>query len=192
VATYGMTETGSGIVYDGLPLADVEVAIDHFDPAAGSDTDEGQILVRAPMLLRCYRDGDTGRVMGPDGAVSWFATGDAGHLTPEGTLHVSGRLAEVITTGAEKVWPDEVERVLLTHRGVAEVAVWKRPDPEWGERVVAWVVVADADGDGAPDLGSLRELVAATLSPWAAPKELVLVDQLPRTPSGKVRRRDLT
>jgi o-succinylbenzoate---CoA ligase len=188
VATYGMTETGSGIVYDGLPLADVEVAIDHFDHAAGSDTDEGEILVRAPMLLRCYRDGDTGRVMGPDGTVSWLATGDAGHLTPEGTLHVSGRLAEVITTGAEKVWPDEVERVLLTHRGVAEVAVWKRPDPEWGERVVAWVVVA---GDGVPDLGSLRELVAATLPPWAAPKELVLVDQLPRTPSGKVRRRDL-
>jgi acyl-CoA synthetase (AMP-forming)/AMP-acid ligase II len=147
----------------------------------------GEILLRAPMLLRCYRDGDDGRVPGPDGAADWFATGDAGHLDAEGKLVVSGRIADVITTGAEKVWPDLVERILVAHPGVAEVAVWKRPDPEWGERVVAWVVPTH---DG-PTLDELRQMVADGIAPWAAPKELVLVDDLPRTAAGKVRRREL-
>ena len=80
-----------------------------------------------------------------------------------------------------------VERILMAHPGVAEVAVWKRPDPEWGERVVAWVV----PNDGGPTLDELRQMVAEGIAPWAAPKELVLVDDLPRTAAGKVRRRAL-
>ncbi len=100
---------------------------------------------------------------------------------------VSGRIEDVITTGAEKVWPDLVERILMAHPGVAEVAVWKRSDPEWGERVVAWVVPSD----DAPSLEELRQVVADSIAPWAAPKELVLVDDLPRTAAGKVRRRAL-
>ncbi len=185
VATYGMTETGSGVIYDGWPLEGVEIAFR--SPGALGDGAEEEILIRAPMLFRCYRGGDDGRVTGPDGARDWFATGDAGRLDAEGKLDVSGRMADVIVTGAEKVWPDSVERILMTHPGIAEVAVWKRPDPEWGERVVAWVVPA---GDGT-SLDELRELVADGLAPWAAPKELVLVDRLPRTPAGKVRRREL-
>ncbi|MGO8827596.1 MAG: AMP-binding protein, partial [Acidimicrobiales bacterium] len=192
VSTYGMTETGSGLVYDGVPLEGVEVAF----RAAGSATRapgapehgaEGEILLRAPMLFRCYRGGEDGRVTGPDGTSSWFATGDAGHLGPDGRLVVSGRIADVITTGAEKVWPDLVERVLIAHPGVEEVAVWKRSDPEWGERVVAWVVPSD----DAPSLEELRQIVAETIAPWAAPRELVIVDDLPRTAAGKVRRREL-
>ncbi len=195
VVTYGMTETGSGVVYDGVPLDDVELAIAHFDEDEGegeggeggvgdSDGEGGEILLRAPMLLRCYRDGSTGRVLGPDGSKTWFATGDAGYLNADGTLGVTGRIAEMITTGGEKVWPDEVERVLSAHRDVAEVAVWKRPDPEWGERVVAWVVPADV----LPKAEELKDLVAGTLAPWAAPKEIVFTTELPRTPSGKVKR----
>lgn len=192
VATYGMTETGSGVIYDGWPLDEVEIAFR--TPARDEGKDEGvgvdrteEILLRAPMLLRCYRDGDPGRVVGPDGRTNWFATGDAGRLDEDGKLLVSGRMGDVITTGAEKVWPDQVERILSAHPGVVEVAVWKRPDPEWGERVVAWVVPAD---DG-PSLEQLREMVSEGLAPWAAPKELVLVDDLPRTAAGKIRRRAL-
>jgi acyl-CoA synthetase (AMP-forming)/AMP-acid ligase II len=155
-------------------------------PGGGAGAEE-EILIRAPMLLRCYRGGDDGRVVGPDGERAWFATGDAGRLDADGRLVVSGRMADVITTGAEKVWPDAVERILMAHPGVAEVAVWKRPDPEWGERAVAWVVPID---DG-PSLDELRQMVADGIAPWAAPKELVLADDLPRTPAGKVRRRDL-
>ena len=195
VATYGMTETGSGVVYDGWPLEGVEVsfrALPRADGGGEASTDrrpdaEGEILIRAPMLLRCYRDGDDGRVVGPDGRRDWFATGDAGRLDVEGKLVVSGRIDDVITTGAEKIWPDVIERILVTHPGVAEVAVWKRPDREWGERVVAWVVPTD---DG-PTLDELRQMVTDVIAPWAAPKELVLVDDLPRSAAGKVRRRAL-
>ena len=196
VVTYGMTETGSGVVYDGVPLDDVELAIAHFDDGegeggegegGGGEGEGGEILLRAPMLLRCYRDGSTGRVLGPDGSKTWFATGDAGYLNADGTLSVTGRIAEMITTGGEKVWPDEVERVISAHRDVAEVAVWKRPDPEWGERVVAWVVPADV----LPKAEELKDLVAGTLAPWAAPKEIVFTTELPRTPSGKVKRSEL-
>jgi O-succinylbenzoic acid--CoA ligase len=182
VVTYGMTETGSGVVYDGVPLDDVEVALSH------SDSDPAEILIRCPMLMRCYRDGDTARIIGPDGTKTWFATGDAGSVTDDGRLHVSGRLAEVIVTGGEKVWPDAVERVLAPHPDVAEVSVWKRSDPEWGERVVAWVV----PGETPPSLNSLKKLVTESIGPWAAPKELVLVTELPRTPLGKVTRKQLS
>jgi O-succinylbenzoic acid--CoA ligase len=194
VSTYGLTETGSGVVYDGLPLTGVDVALQHGDGTFATEDHHapgspgGEILFRAPMLFRCYRDGSTGRVAGPDGDDSWFATGDAGHFDQGGRLAVSGRIDDVITTGAEKVWPDVVERVLSAHPDVAEVAVWKRPDPEWGERVVAWIVPKD----DAPSLDDLRRVVADTIAPWAAPKELVIVDELPRTASGKIRRRALS
>jgi O-succinylbenzoic acid--CoA ligase len=194
VSTYGLTETGSGVVYDGQPLEGVEVAVRQGDGAfsvSGADggaSQGGEILVRAPMLFRCYRDGTDARAVGPDGERSWFATGDAGHWDSDGSLVVSGRMDDVITTGAEKVWPDVVERVLRAHPDVAEVAVWKRSDPEWGERVVAWVVPVN----DAPSLEDLRRVVSDAIAPWAAPKELVIVDDLPRTASGKVRRRALS
>ena len=184
VVTYGLTETGSGVVYDGVPLDGIEVALSHFDDGSV----EGEILLRGPMLMRCYRDGNAGRVIGPDGTATWFATGDAGSLADDGTLRVSGRLAEVIVTGGEKVWPDAVEKVLASDPGVSEVAVWKRADPDWGERVVAWIV----PGASPPHTDALKELVVHTIAPWAAPKEFVFVDELPRTASGKIRRTELT
>ncbi|HVC15622.1 MAG TPA: AMP-binding protein [Acidimicrobiales bacterium] len=186
VATYGMTETGSGVVYDGVPLDGVEVAIGTGRDAEG---DAGEVLVRGPMLLRAYRDGSDPRVRGPDGRGGWLPTGDGGRLE-NGRLHVDGRLAEVIVSGGEKIWPVPVERAISTHPLVAEVAVWRRPDSEWGERVVAWVVPADPSLP--PSLPELCDLVRQTLPRWAAPKELVLTQRLPRTPSGKVRRGALT
>jgi O-succinylbenzoic acid--CoA ligase len=180
VTTYGMTETGSGVVYDGMPLDGVELRIG--DGELGAD---GEVLVRGPMLLRAYRDGSDPRLLG-----GWLPTGDSGSLDEHGGLSVRGRMAEVIVTGAEKVWPSAVEFVLARHPGVAEVAVWKRPDPEWGERVVAWVVPADPSAP--PGLDSLRAAVSEQIAPWAAPKELVVVTRLPRTSSGKVQRSELS
>ncbi len=191
VATYGMTETGSGCVYHGRALDGVELRIG--DGTLGS---EGEVLVRGPMLLRAYRYGTDGDGDGIDGAGidprienGWFPTGDGGRLDEDGTLTIFGRMAEVIVTGAEKVWPGPVEEVLATHSSIAEVAVWKRADPVWGERVVAYVVVAP--GASLPELGDLRELVADRIARWAAPRQLVVVDALPKTASGKVRRADL-
>ena len=173
--TYGMTETGSGVVYDGVPLDGVDVEV---DPA------DGQIRVRGPMLLRAYRDGTE-----PFDAGGWFATGDAGRWV-DGRLAVDGRLTELIVTGGENVWPAAVEAVLAEHPSVGEVAVSARPDGEWGERVVAWVV--PAAGTPPPTLDALRALVRERLAAFAAPRELVVVPSLPKTAIGKVQRGLLT
>jgi O-succinylbenzoic acid--CoA ligase len=170
VATYGMTETGSGVVYDGWPLDGVGIRI-------GAN---GEIELRGPMLLRTYRFEDD-----PKDADGWFRTGDAGRLSPEGELEVFGRRDDCIRTGGESVWPVAVEAVLRTHPGVAEAVVLGEPDPEWGERVVAVVETNDATP---PTLDELRELVRGVLGPVAAPKQLRLVAALPRTAIGKVRR----
>jgi O-succinylbenzoic acid--CoA ligase len=174
VTTYGMTETGSGLVYGGVPIDGAEVAI---SPA-------GEVMVRGPMLMRAYRDGTV-----PFDADGWFATGDGGHFGPGGKLEISGRLSEMIITGGENVWPVAVERILRQHPGVSDVAVAGRPDPEWGERVVAWVVAAP--NASAPALDELRALVRQQLAAFAAPRELVLVPSLPRTSIGKLRREEL-
>ena len=171
VTTYGMTETGSGVVYDGVPLDGVEVRV------VG-----GEVQLRAPMLLRAYRDGSV--PITPDG---WFPTGDAGAWdAAAGRLRVFGRVGDVVVTGGEKVWPAAVERVLARVPAVGEVAVVGRPDPEWGQRVVALVV--PALGADPPTLDALRTAVRRELPAYAAPRELCLVDALPRTGSGKVAR----
>jgi len=175
VTTYGLTETGSGVVYDGVPLEGVEVVV---DPGSG------EIALRGPMLCRGYRDGTT-----PLDRHGWLATGDAGWLDTTGRLHVEGRLSELIITGGENVWPAAVEAVLSRHPSVAEAAVAGRPDPEWGQRVVAWVV--PRPGVGPPTLEALREFVRDNLAPYAAPKELVVVNELPKTVLGKVPREAL-
>jgi O-succinylbenzoic acid--CoA ligase len=173
-ATYGMTETGSGIVYERQALAGVELRIDDAD----------QIWVRGPMLLRAYRDGTDPR--DPDG---WFPTGDLGALDADGALRVWGRAAEVVVTGGQKVWPAVVERRLRSHPKVADAAVVGRPDPGWGQRVVALVVPADPARP--PGLAELRDWVRAEQGPWCAPREVELVGALPRTPIGKLRRSGL-
>jgi o-succinylbenzoate---CoA ligase len=169
--TYGLTETGSGVVYDGVPLDGVDVRI----------SPDGEVQLRGPMLLRCYRDGTT-----PIGADGWLRTGDAGEWLPDGRLHVHGRRGDMIITGGENVWPDTVEAALATHPGVAEVAVVGEPDPEWGQRVAAWVVPRPEVA--APTLASLRALVAEQLPAFCAPKRLYFTDTLPRTALGKVQR----
>jgi len=177
VATYGMTETGSGVVYDGFALDAVEVRIE-----------AGEVSLRCPMLLRCYRDGTD-----PKTTDGWFATGDAGDLDTSGRLRIHGRLDDVVISGGEKIWPTQVEALLRGHRAVADVAVGGRPDPEWGAMLVAYVVPApeESGGDAARLLAELRELVKEHLASFASPRELVLVAELPRTPMGKIRRTEL-
>jgi O-succinylbenzoic acid--CoA ligase len=172
VTTYGLTETGSGVVYDGVPLDGVAVRID-----------DGEVHLRGPMLLRAYRDGRD-----PKTADGWFATGDMGGWH-DGRLVVHGRRGDMIVSGGENVWPEPVERVLASHPAVADVAVVGRADPEWGQRVVAFVVAAEPASP--PSLDSLRDHVKEQLPSWCAPRQLVLVPALPRTALGKVRRGDL-
>jgi O-succinylbenzoic acid--CoA ligase len=171
IATYGMTETGSGVIYDGWPLDGVEARVT-----------DGEVVVRGPMLLRCYRDGRD-----PKTADGWFRTGDGGTVELDGRITVLGRRADLVITGGENVWPHAVEAAISGHPLVGEVAVVGRPDPEWGERVVALVVPADPGEP--PDLASLRSFAADQLPRYAVPRELVLVDRLPRSSAGKLVRR---
>jgi o-succinylbenzoate---CoA ligase len=171
VTTYGLTETGSGVVYDGRPLAGVDVRLDQ----------RGEIHLRGPMLLRAYRDGHN-----PLDADGWLPTGDLGQWLPDGRLHVEGRRGDLIVTGGENVWPEAVETALGRHPAVLEVAVAGRPDPEWGQRVVAFVV--PRPGAAAPTLADLRAAAKELLPAFAAPRELVVVAAIPRTSLGKVAR----
>lgn len=164
VATYGMTETGSGVVYDRRPLDGVEIRIV-----------DGEIQVRAPMLLRCYRDGRDPKT--PDG---WFPTGDLGTFD-DGLLDVHGRADDLIITGGENVWPEPVEAILRGVPGVRDVAVAGTPDPEWGQVVTAHVV-------GDVSLDALRDAVKAELPGFYAPRRLVRHETLPHTGLGKIRR----
>ncbi|MDH3684261.1 MAG: AMP-binding protein, partial [Acidimicrobiia bacterium] len=173
IATYGMTETGSGVVYDRIPLDGLEIAI-----AA-----DGEIRLRGPMLFRAYRHDPDPFDHG------WFPTGDLGRWADDGLIMVDGRRGDVIITGGEKVWPARVEPLLTALDSVAEAALVGRPDPEWGERVVA--VVVPAAGAAVPSLEELRAAVTGPLPTWWAPRELVLLDRLPRTTLGKVRREGL-
>lgn len=172
VATYGLTETGSGVVYDGVALPGVELRIDH-----------DEILVRGPMVATSYRDGTP--VVDAGG---WLRTGDLGRLD-DGVLTVFGREGDMIVTGGENVHPDPIERRLRQHPAVVDAAVIGRPDDEWGQRVVAVIEVSpDAS---APSLDELRDWVRAELPAWCAPKELEVRGALPRTSLGKVRRGEL-
>jgi o-succinylbenzoate---CoA ligase len=146
---------------------------------------EGEIHVRGPMLFRRYR-GDLQRTTAVlrDG---WLSTGDLGRLAPDGRLTVLGRVDDLVITGGVNVHPDEVEAVLAAHPAVAEAAVAGRPDPEWGQRVTAFVVPRDPGNP--PTLDELRAVVRERLSPAKAPRELVLLAALPRGPSGKLLRR---
>lgn len=176
VATYGLTESCGGVVYDGRALPGTGVRI-----AAESS----EVQLHGQTLMRGYRfDEDaTAAALTADG---WLRTRDSGSLDAQGRLTVHGRLDDAIVSGGEKIWPQEVEAALETHPLVAEVAVRGAPDAEWGERAVAYVVPRDAAAP--PTLEALRAHAAARIARFKAPRELVVVDRLERTALGKLRR----
>jgi len=174
VPTYGLTESCGGVVYRGHPLPGTDVRVS-----------DSELQLRGPTVMRGYRfDPDATRAAFTDDG--WLRTRDAGEFAPDGTVRVLGRIDDAILTGGEVVWPAEVESVLADHPLVDEVAIGKRPDPEWGERVVAYVVPRSADDP--PDLDALRDFVADRIARFKAPRELVLVDAIDRTALGKIRR----
>jgi len=176
VPTYGLTESCGGVAYDGIPFEGTDVRV----------SPTGEIQLSGPTLMEGYR-ADPSATAGAFTVDGWLRTGDLGALDVEGRLIVHGRADDAIQTGGETVWPDEVEAVLRSHPMVADVAVVGVPDPEWGQRVAAWIVPADP-GDP-PTLDELRDRCRDRLARFKAPSELILVDSLPRTSSGKVRRR---
>jgi o-succinylbenzoate---CoA ligase len=178
VTTYGLTETCGGFAYDGIPLDGTEVRLD----------EDGGIEARGPTVMEGYRldGGATDAAFTTDG---WLRTGDLGTIDDAGRLAVLGRADDVIRSGAEKVWPEEVERALADHPKVSDVAVAGRPDPEWGAHVAAFVVPTVIDDP--PSLEELRSHAAERLARFKLPRELHLVPAIPRSATGKVRRASL-
>ena len=175
IRTYGMSETAGGCVYDGVPLDGVRVRIDC-----------GRIVLGGVTLATGYRnppDPD------PFAEPGWFHTDDLGAVDDSGVLTVLGRVDDAISTGGLTVLPQLVEAALATHPAVAECAVFGVADERLGQRVVAAVVVAA--GSAPPTVTELRFHVAQTLDPTDAPREIHVVDELPRRGIGKVDRQAL-
>ena len=194
LATYGLTETasqvatwsvggdGAGRAGSGRALGDARFRI-----AEPDERGHGEILVSGPTVMAGYfrRPVDSERAL----RGGWLHTGDIGHLDESGCLHVHDRRSDLIISGGENVYPAEVEAVLLSHPFVSEAAVYPLADPEWGQRVSAAVVLQP--GRRLAD-DELRDWCATRLARFKLPRTIRFVISLPRTASGKVKRRDLS
>lgn len=179
VATYGSAETAGGCVYDGVPLDGVAVALG----------EGGRIRVGGPTLFSGYVDQpDLTREVLVDG---WFLTSDAGRIDEDGRLAVIGRLDDVVVSGGLNVPGPAVAERLRSHPGVRAAEVLGVPDPEWGNRVVAFVVL-DPSRDPVTVLEpQLRDWVAAAHPRAWAPRQVVVLDEIPLLPNGKPDRQAL-
>jgi malonyl-CoA/methylmalonyl-CoA synthetase len=201
VERYGMTETLMNTAvrarddrrpgYVGPPLDGVDLRLVADDGSTIEDADDetfGEIVVRGPNLFLEYlnRPDATADAL-RDG---WFHTGDLATRAPDGNIRIVGRRAtDLIKSGGFKIGAGEIEGALLEHTAVAEVAVTGEPDPDLGERIVAWVVPAEGTS------ASPRELadhVARMLSPHKRPRDVRFLDALPRNEMGKVQKKRLS
>jgi fatty-acyl-CoA synthase len=143
----------------------------------------GRIFVGSELLFEGYTAGE-----GKEMLDKLMSTGDLGHVDEAGRLFVDGREDDMIVSGGENVFPQEVEELLRAHDAVVDAAVVGVPDEHFGQRLKAFVVTSD-DRDVSPD--DLRNYVRSNLSRFKVPREVQLVDELPRNPSGKIVRREL-
>lgn len=195
---YGMTETSPGatsIPYrtarehlgsSGLPHFFTEVRIVGADGDQADPGETGEIEISGPNVMKEYwlrpdatRDAHHGE---------WLRSGDLGHVDEQGYLVVTDRLKDMIISGAENIYPAEVEQMIMELPEISSVAVVGIPDERWGEVPVALVVLAEGACLGAD---AVREHLGGRLAKYKIPRRVEFVDDLPRTASGKVRKADL-
>ena len=194
---YGMTEASPIVSVSvpwshkvgtvGQPIGGVTVrAFDESDVELSSD-EVGELWVRGPILMRGYykKDSETRAVLTPDG---WYKTGDMGAVDSEGYITITGRKKEMIIVGGENVYPREIESVLDAHPAVAESAAIGRPDPSRGEVVVAFVIL---DEGAEATENTLREYCRNHIAGYKVPRRIVIADDFPRGPTGKILKRKL-
>ncbi len=194
---YGLTETVSGDTFldsdstltklgsVGRPCQYLELDIWDEHGASVPSGERGEVVLRGPKVFKGYwRDPDATNVAFAGG---WFHTGDIGVKDDDGYLYIVDRLKDMIVSGGENIASSEVERVLYEHEAVVEAAVVGRPDDRWGEVPIAYVVSSSAGTT--PD--ELIEHCRGQLAKYKVPKDVVIIDALPRNPSGKVLKREL-
>ena len=195
VEAYGMTEASHQMASNPLPPRErrpgtvgvetgIEIAIMAEDDGAAilKPEQHGEVVIRGSSVIDGYaHNPDANKQAFTDG---WFRTGDQGHISPDGYLSLVGRLKEMINRGGEKIAPREIDEVLLQHPAVGEAVAFGVPHERWGEEVAAAVVLK---GDV-----SEKELLAFArerLADYKLPKRLFIVEQIPRTATGKIQRR---
>jgi fatty-acyl-CoA synthase len=195
---YGLTETVSGDTFldrdntvaklgsVGRPCQYLELDVWDEDGASLPPGERGEVVLRGPKVFTGYwRDPDaTAKAF----AGGWFHTGDIGVKDDDGYLYIVDRLKDMIVSGGENIASSEVERVIYEHESVVEAAVVGRPDERWGEVPVAFVVVSP---EASITPGELIEHCRGQLAKYKVPKDVTLIDALPRNPSGKVLKREL-
>jgi acyl-CoA synthetase (AMP-forming)/AMP-acid ligase II len=191
---YASTEVGTGTLATprdlraapgtvGKPAAGVKIRI--LDERGGElpAGETGRIFVGSPLLFEGYSGGGSKEVI--DGLMS---TGDVGHFDSEGRLFIDGRDDDMILSGGENVFPQEVEELLTSHDAVADAAVFGVPDPDFGQRLTAQVVLKPGHDATSEELqGYVRQRLAR----YKVPREIAFVERLPRTSTGKLQRRKL-
>lgn len=194
---YGMTEAAPTVTYNhavrhvvgsvGTEVPGVEVQIRDRAGNRLKQGAEGEICVRGPNIMKGYLNNpeETRTAFWED---VWFRSGDIGFLDDNGYLFIVDRLKDMIITGGENVYPREVEEVLYTREEVEECAVIGLPDREWGERVTAFIIQRAGKTF---DKDALHAYLKSRLSPFKVPKEYRLVTELPKSPAGKILKREL-
>ncbi len=191
---YASTEVGSGTLATprdlraapgtvGRPMAGVSVKILDEEGLELPSGETGRIFVGSPLLFEGYTGGGNKQMI--DGLMS---TGDVGHFDGAGRLFVDGRDDDMILSGGENVFPQEVEELLATHPGVAEAAVFGVSDSDFGQRLAAMVVSAPGASVSEDEL---RSYVRERLARYKVPREISFVEEIPRTSTGKLQRRRL-
>jgi fatty-acyl-CoA synthase len=166
------------VVSEGARVVDAEMR----DVPADGET-SGEIVMRGNnVMLGYYRDPEATEAAFRGG---WFHSGDAGVMHPDGYVELRDRLKDVIISGGENIATVEIEQALGAHADVAEAAVVAMPDERWGEVPVAFVV---GRGGRAPDPDALRDFAAERLARFKVPKRIEVVDELPKTATGKVQK----
>jgi oxalate---CoA ligase len=197
VETYGMTEAASMITANpvdgprkqgsaGRP-AGSQVKIELPDGVAAGPGEVGRVRIRGAGVIAGYDSGGRPGVIDADG---WLDTSDLGYLDADGYLFLVGRADDVINRGGEKIYPREIEEILLAQPGVRSAAVVGAADVVLGERPVAYVVT-DAAAAAAEVEAALREVCATRLPRHKQPSEFCLVTEMPLGPTGKISRRQL-
>ncbi len=201
VEGYGLTESSpvalgnpfahsrrTGTIGIPFPSTDMKV-VDVDDPTREvARGEQGELLVRGPQVFQGYwkNPEETARMLLPGG---WLRTGDVVVQDADGFTTIVDRMKELIITGGFNVSPSEVERVLRTHDAVEDAAVVGRPNASGGEDVVAVITVAA--GQPTPTLDEMRRFAKQSLAAYKAPRDLVIVDELPRSMLGKVLRKQV-